>query len=472
MSYTSNASLRQLELTPSRTLVATTHIIASKHHRTSVGGEKYVQAQFSAKRANGLAKPPSPNKPVSTGTSPFGKPKSELSSASTNGQHTVDPNLFFKEFDDLRNVTPSGTDGNLECRAWGELTRKVIHDLATKMDRAMGSTMVIPMEVTTVPGTPPRSEFLKAHVSIPPSFLSENPGRRNPTVEAWTRPALAHNWRLTQPGSNGLHVPVNPETLPLIPNPAPRSAYYVFRGRVAGYVPTGTVPTPGPPSSLLSAVERVAELEVEIEALSQTLGVTEHQGDILHGLISDYEGVQSEMKAEMKELRDENLRLEQELRASRINVIQSPRVGPSTPSRSRVPAIPTQTPSPTTPIRVSPSYLASRFTSPSPDAPCASVLGPGTHQFLIDTGLADHTDSISLICRFLSPIKWTGAVEDLACFPADTKAGLLTALERDGGSSVISVDVIKFCHEIVYHENEFSTQIAMNFSATQTGSQD
>ncbi|KAJ7701653.1 hypothetical protein B0H14DRAFT_3527577 [Mycena olivaceomarginata] len=44
--------------------------------------------------------------------------------ASTNGQHAVDPNLFFKEFDDLRNATPSGTAG-----PWGELTRKVIHDL-------------------------------------------------------------------------------------------------------------------------------------------------------------------------------------------------------------------------------------------------------------------------------------------------------------------------------------------------------
>ncbi|KAJ7790277.1 hypothetical protein B0H14DRAFT_2626171 [Mycena olivaceomarginata] len=307
------------------------------------------------------------------------------------------------------------------------------------MDRAMGSTtMVITTEGTTVPGTPPRSEFLKAHVCIPPSFLSENPGSRVaiativqlfiehvgvPTVEAWTRRALARNWPLTQPGSNGLHVPVNPATLPLIPNPAPSSAYYVFRGRAAGYVPTG----PFPPL-------RVAELEAEIEALSGTLGVTEHQVDILHGLVSDYEGMQAEMKAEMKELRDENLRLEQELRASRINVVQFPRAGPSTPSRSRVPANPTRTPSRTTPIRPPPSYLDSRFTSPSPDAPRASVLGPETHQFLIDTGLADHMDSISLICRFLSPIKWTGAVEDLACFPADAKVGLLAALERDGGS--------------------------------------
>jgi hypothetical protein len=197
-------------------------------------------------------------------------------------------------------------------------------------------------------------------------------------------------------------------------------------------------------------VERVAELEAEIEALSGTLGVTEHQVDILHGLVSDYEGMQAEMKAEMKELQDENLRLEKELRASHgaspfyfsictnvfflANVVQSPRAGPSTPSRSRVPAIPTRTPSRTTPIRPPPSYLASRFTSPSPDAPRANVLGPETHQFLIDTGLADHTDSISLICRFLSPIKWTGAVEDLACFPADAKVGLLAALERDGGS--------------------------------------
>ncbi|KAJ7306653.1 hypothetical protein DFH08DRAFT_824610 [Mycena albidolilacea] len=63
--------------------------------------EKYSQARFSAKRANGLAKPtnglasrsaglgfdlqlnpsPSPNKPIGAGASPFGKPKSELSAS-------------------------------------------------------------------------------------------------------------------------------------------------------------------------------------------------------------------------------------------------------------------------------------------------------------------------------------------------------------------------------------------------------
>jgi hypothetical protein len=208
--------------------------------------------------------------------------------------------------------------------------------------------MVITTEGTTVPGTPPRSEFLKAHVYIPSSFLSENPGSHVaiativqlfiehvgvPTVESWTRRALARNWPLTQPGSNGLHVPVNPATLPLIPNPAPRSSYYLFRGHAAGYVPTAP---DDPPSSsqasfydiddiemddttmsLLSAVERVAELEAEITALSGTLGVTEHEVDVLHGLVSDYEGMQADLKAEVKELRDENLRLEQELRASR-----------------------------------------------------------------------------------------------------------------------------------------------------------
>jgi hypothetical protein len=162
------------------------------------------------------------------------------------------------------------------------------------MDRAMGSTtIVIMMEGTTVPGTPPRSDFLKAHVCMPPSFLSENPGSHVaittiiqlfiehvgvPMVQAWTCRTLACNWPLTQPGSNGLHVPVNPVTLPLIPDPAPWSAYYLFRGCAAGYVPIAPVASPGPPSSsqnsiydiemdettmsLLSAVERVAELEV------------------------------------------------------------------------------------------------------------------------------------------------------------------------------------------------------------------
>ncbi|KAJ6490136.1 hypothetical protein C8R45DRAFT_929435 [Mycena sanguinolenta] len=69
----------------------------------SEGGEKYSQARFSAKRANGLAKPtnglasrsaglgldlqpnpsPSPNKPVGAGASPFGKPKSVASGDSS-----------------------------------------------------------------------------------------------------------------------------------------------------------------------------------------------------------------------------------------------------------------------------------------------------------------------------------------------------------------------------------------------------
>jgi hypothetical protein len=38
--------------------------------------------------------------------------------------------------------------------------------------------------------------------------------------------------------------------------------------------------------------------------------------DVLHGLLSDYEGMQADLKVEVKELRDESLRLEQELRAS------------------------------------------------------------------------------------------------------------------------------------------------------------
>jgi hypothetical protein len=109
-------------------------------------------------------------------------------------------------------------------------------------------------------------------------------------------------------------------------------------------------------------------------------------------------------------------------------------MGPSTPSRPQVPATLTWLPTMPSCTRPLPSYLASCFASPSPDAPRAGVLGPGTHQFLVGMALAGRMGSVSLIRWFLGPVRWTGAVEDLTCFPAGAEAGLLAALERDGGS--------------------------------------
>jgi hypothetical protein len=96
---------------------------------------------------------------------------------------------------------------------------------------------------------------------------------------------------------------------------------------------------------------------------------------------------------------------------------------------------------PVTPSHLSsrpPPYADSASATATPSAPRGSqappaILGPTAHQFLIDEGLGEHADAISLICRLFSPIKWALEVGNLATFPENAKAGLLAALEEDGG---------------------------------------
>ncbi|KAJ7473508.1 hypothetical protein FB451DRAFT_1249411, partial [Mycena latifolia] len=190
--------------------------------------------------------------------------------ACSDGQHAVDPNSFFSELDRLRLVTPSGTAGNAERKTWGESIRKAIFDLATKWDRSMGSTtMVLHVEGTTIPGAPLAPEYMKAHICIPPSFLTENPASHAaiasivqsfiedvgiPTAAAWTRKAHARGWSLTQQPGN-LPVLVPDHLMPLIPTPAPRSSYYIFPGCVAAPV-AGALP---PPPALIPVPMLVSE---------------------------------------------------------------------------------------------------------------------------------------------------------------------------------------------------------------------
>jgi phage shock protein A len=69
--------------------------------------------------------------------------------------------------------------------------------------------------------------------------------------------------------------------------------------------------------SLLSALERVAELESEVKSLHETLANTEDQVDVLQGVCGDYEVLQANLKQEMAAMNEENIRLERELRATR-----------------------------------------------------------------------------------------------------------------------------------------------------------
>lgn len=200
-----------------------------------------------------------------------------------------------------------------------------------------------------MPGTPEQPEYLKAQVSMPPSFVLENPNSRPhiativqlflehvgvPTVASWTHRARACNWSLTQSGN----IPApSGGFLPLIPNPSPHTSHYVFRGHLAGWRPSvnSTVtsvsrPTTFPSSSqesvydideitmddttmsLITAYEKIAELEGDLKSNDAHLLETETQTDILRGVMADYEAMQTDLCTHVRNLTDENARLEQE----------------------------------------------------------------------------------------------------------------------------------------------------------------
>ncbi|KAF8212734.1 hypothetical protein K438DRAFT_1957351 [Mycena galopus ATCC 62051] len=270
------------------------------------------------------------------------------SGASTDGRHQNPSQQHFPEFDALRNATASGNDGNADRKVFIGLARRLMFDLAAKIDRAVDSTtMVMTVDGMVAPGTPSLPEYMKAQVTMPPSFMDEHPASREhiahivqlfiehvgvPTVGNVSIPAVGH--------------------LPLIPNPLPHSTHYIFRGRPAGWrpIPTPAHPHPAvaaPVSSqgtvydideltmdettldLLSACERIHQLEndlrdfdshvARIEELERNLQESDFQVDRLQGLVNSYEVTEAKLR--------------QRLRASeRVNV-PSP---PSTPSRLRI----------------------------------------------------------------------------------------------------------------------------------------
>ncbi|KAJ6573775.1 hypothetical protein DFH09DRAFT_1311864 [Mycena vulgaris] len=347
--------------------------------------------------------------------------------ASDDNQHNVDPSQFFPEFDDLRNVTPMGPAGNVERKLFTELARKTMWDLATKGDRATGSTTLI----------------LHAHVYLPPSFVKENPGSHAaiatiaqlfienigvPTAAAWTRRAYARSWPLSQ--GNGM-VPAAPSTahLPLIPSPIPRSSHYLFRGRPIGFTPALTPATsapPPPPVYDIDEINQITVLEGEVSCLKMDLCSAERQVEILHGVVSDYELREERSKAQVLRMEEEISQLQSDLRATRSVVDTSSGTRyTSSPARPRLPATPTRPP----PYLASPSRYPP--TPRGPQAP-AVALGTTTHQFLMNEGLELHCDAVRLICRIFSPLRWSEEIAALSGFPAESRAGLLEALEADG----------------------------------------
>jgi hypothetical protein len=133
-------------------------------------------------------------------------------------------------------------------------------------DRAYGSTsLIVQVDGTTAPRCPNFSEYLKAHVYLPPAFVSEVPQAHLPiativqlfiehvgipTVSRWKESATKLGWPLSQEGPRFYS---SRATLPLIPPPtSPSSSYYIFPGRVAG-----SLSMTEPPASSLASQQRM-----------------------------------------------------------------------------------------------------------------------------------------------------------------------------------------------------------------------
>ncbi|KAJ7086901.1 hypothetical protein B0H15DRAFT_950409 [Mycena belliarum] len=370
--------------------------------------------------------------------------------SSLEGGHEISPNLFFPEFHDLYESLPPGKEGQNARKVWNDKVRQLIWDLCTKWDRSTGgTTMVMHVAGTTVPGAPLVPERLKAHVYLPPHFIAENPDAHGPvasivqtffeaigipTAAAWRHRAL-QIWSLTQHG----HLP--PITLPtcLIPPPtSPRSAHYIFSGHPFGQLPLLAPPasasTSGPPSSDLYgvddvtldgaelehvlALERIEDLELENAALRKAL----------ESLKSDFAEREQMHEAEIDDMAKLASRLEQELSATKVSFSTRRSTAPSTPPR-QPPAYAAHLRSP----RPAGSQGSPGSWRPPPSARDEAPLCI-TDAYLNDNGLPALIDSIHLIARLVSPFYWGAEVARLSGLPDELTEGLLQAMASDNGA--------------------------------------
>ncbi|KAJ7257421.1 hypothetical protein C8J57DRAFT_1235139 [Mycena rebaudengoi] len=137
------------------------------------------------------------------------------------------------ETQDVKREGPSASAYRRFCSIW----------CATLWDRLFGgTTLILHVDGTTVPNTPPLPEYLSCSMYLPPLFVADHPSHHAaiariaqlfiesvgvPTVERWRRNANLRGWSLSQTG------PVPRENSPgsiLIPDPQPHSASYTVLG--------------------------------------------------------------------------------------------------------------------------------------------------------------------------------------------------------------------------------------------------
>ncbi|KAJ6474082.1 hypothetical protein DFH09DRAFT_1343359 [Mycena vulgaris] len=333
------------------------------------------------------------------------------SGSSGNNRHLSFPNAFFPEFHDIYDTLPKGEPGQLARKEWAERVCRVIWDLATKYDRTTaGTTFIVHVAGTTVPGAPLAPERLKANVYLPPHFLADHP-----------RTAVNE-----------------------------RSSQYIFPGRPWGQL-TLPAPTPGPAQpglvpdneddlaifdiddimrdeDLIEAIMRADWAEAENRELCATVSSLQVHVATMQ---SDFQDCERVSRAELELMTVQVLRLENDLCVARVSL---PSRAPSTPSRRLPPAY----------VLASPARLGSLlpalgFTQPltsswrgdSSDVSPATVVTPNTDKFLEFHGLIELSPTVSLIMRYVTAVEWKAEGARLPELSTALADGLVKAMDED-----------------------------------------
>ncbi|KAJ7170392.1 hypothetical protein C8R43DRAFT_1120824 [Mycena crocata] len=340
--------------------------------------------------------------------------------ASSDGQHhAIAGSGFFPAFEALRESVPANDVGYAARRKFVDRVQQHLFDVATILDRTVGSTtMVMHVQGTTKPGTPALPEFLTAAVYIPPSFLRRFPESHLPiaqmvqtyiehvgvpTVEAWVADAKARRWNLTQTGP--LRHPNEVRYDVLIPPPRDQgTAVYVFEGRPAGTILSDPAPAPASvlasPSGSQTSTRYGSEVPEEFSADALALISALEHISVLEDTIKALRVENNDSNDQIQELTDFVATLQAQLTRAQARAPTSPRPEPlsprphfsaptqfSTPSKSRTafdmrspgPSFDTRSPYPSSsPIKASAGrslIQTTEFLDSCPHAHTAAILG-------------------------------------------------------------------------------------------------
>ncbi|KAJ7785381.1 hypothetical protein B0H14DRAFT_3506941 [Mycena olivaceomarginata] len=365
---------------------------------------------------------------------------------STDNHHTPATGGFFPEFDAMRKSLPTGMVGNEARKALNERVRHAVFDLATLWDRTFGgTTMVLHVDGTTVPGTPAEPQYLRASTYLPPDFVDSHEGSHVaitriaqlflegigvPTVQQWAANARACDWLLTQPTT---HTTPNESSPDLIPTPPVGSAHYKFFGRRVGELermlvrertpaPIPIVFIPDNDEDIMDAIKRAAYAEARTTECLEQIHELEQQVDILIARVAAADSLSADLQR--------NLLM---ARRAPDPVRSTP---PSTPSRSRTHTVArSQSLHPSGPPPYSPSANAwfpipaaslnppstdARYPIPAPSLNPRSPLAAPFHadetrqdgqpdaldSFIVAQNLQSLVVSIRLVIRGFSAAKW------------------------------------------------------------------